>query len=115
MKKTVWRLTWVCALLLHDLAKSHCGGCNELSTLPTFHFTLGLVPYVELDLSLAMCMMALQVRVIDEVHEKYDIQKHDFPLIRVLTVYSKHDFVFMLAVDLQGDDRSPGLFGAQRS
>jgi hypothetical protein len=46
---------------------------------------------------------------------KCDTQVHYFSLIRVLAVYSEHDFVLILAVDLHGDDRSPRPFGTQHS
>jgi hypothetical protein len=46
---------------------------------------------------------------------KCDTQVHYFSLIWVLAVYSEHDFVLILAVDLHSHDRSPGLFGTQHS
>jgi hypothetical protein len=49
------------------------------------------------------------------MHEKCGSQKYDFPLIRVLAIYSKHDFMLMLVVDLDCDDGSPGLFRSQNS
>jgi hypothetical protein len=108
-------LTWVCALLLHDLAEGHRGRRNEVPTLPALGLTLGLVPHCEPDLGLVVCVMTTKVRNTDDVHGKHDTQMHYFSLIRVLAVYSEHDFVLILAVDLHGDDRPPGLFGTQHS
>jgi hypothetical protein len=49
------------------------------------------------------------------VQEKGDSQKHNFSLIRVLAIYSKHNFMLALAVYLQCDDGSPGLLRSQHS
>jgi hypothetical protein len=68
-------------------------------TLSAFDFALGLVPNVEFDLGLVVCVM----------------EKRDFSLIRVLAIYPKHNFMLVLAVNLQCDDRSPGLFRSQHS
>jgi hypothetical protein len=57
--KNVRKLTWVCALFLHDLAKGHRGRRNETPMFSTFGFTLGLVPNVELDLGAVVCIMAV--------------------------------------------------------
>jgi hypothetical protein len=73
------------------------------------------VPNDEFDLGLVVYVMPTKVRDAGKIHGKCDTQVHNLSLIRVLAVYSKHDFVLMLAVDLHGDDRSPGLFGAQHS
>jgi hypothetical protein len=115
--RSVWGLTWVCALLPHDLAKRHRGRCNEATTLPAFGFTPGLMPNIELDLSLVVYVMTVEVSIAENSHGKreYNTQKRYFSLVRVLTVYSEHDFVLMLAVNLHGDDRSPRLFRTQHS
>ena len=103
-------LTWVCALFLHDLTKGHLCRCNEASTFSTFGFALGLVPDIELDLGLVVCMMTVGGVGINKIHGRCDSQKGDFPLIWILTVYSKHDFMLVQAVDLHCNDGSPGLF-----
>jgi hypothetical protein len=113
--KDMWRLTWLCALFLHDLTEGHRGRCNVVPTLSTFGFTLGPVPNVELDVGPVVCMMTAGVGNIDNVDGGYDSQKHNFPLIRVLAIYAKHNFVPVLAVDLHRDDGSPGLFRSQYS
>ena len=38
--------TWFCTLLLEGFAEGHRSGRHEVTTLPTFSFTLGLVPDV---------------------------------------------------------------------
>ena len=73
------------------------------------------MPNDELDLGLVVYVMPTKVRNMGEIHGKCDAQVHNFSLIRVLAVYSERDFVLMLAIDLQGDDWSPGLFGTQHS
>jgi hypothetical protein len=83
-------------------------------TLSAFDFALGLVPNVEFDLGLVVCVMAAGVGNSYNVHEG-DSQKRDFSLIRVLAIYPKHNFMLVLAVNLQCDDRSPGLFRSQHS
>lgn len=115
--RSTWRLTWVCALLPHDLAKRHHGRCNEATTLPAFGFTLGLMPNVELDLGLVVYVVTVEVSIAENSNGKRecDTQKCYFSLVRVLTVYSEHDFVLMLAVNLHGDDRPPRLFRTQHS
>ena len=79
---------------------------------PAFGLTLRFVPNVELNTGLVVCVMAVEVRIIDKVPGKCNTQKHNFPLIRILTICAKHNFVFVLAIDLQGDDGSPGPFRA---
>jgi len=115
--RSMWRLTWVCALLPHDLTKRHHGRCNEATTLPAFGFTLGLMPNIELDLGLVVYVMTVEVSIAEDSHGKRecDTQKCYFSLVRVLTVYSEHDFVLVLAIDFHGDDRPPRLFRTQHS
>ena len=86
-----------------------------MSTLPAFGLTLRLVPNVKLDAGLVVCAMTVGVRIIDKVPGKCNTQKHNVPLIRVLTICAKHNFVFVLTIDLEGDDGSPGPFRAQHA
>jgi hypothetical protein len=75
------------------------------------------MPNVEFDLGLVVYVVTVEVRIADNSHGKreWDTQKRYFSLVRVLTVYSEHDFVLMLAVNLHGDYRSPRLFRTQHS
>ena len=55
--KNVWRLTWVRALSLHDLAKGHRCRCNKAPLLSALGLTLGPVIYLKLDLGQVVCVM----------------------------------------------------------
>ena len=71
------------------------------------------MPNGELDLGLVVCLMSTKVRNTEKMYGRRDTQMRYFSLIGVLTVYSEHDFVLMLAVNLHGNDRPPGPFGTQ--
>jgi len=75
------------------------------------------MPNVELDLGLVVYVVTVGVSITENSNGKRvcDTQKCYFSLVRVLTVYSEHDFVLMLAVNLHGDDRSPRLFRTKHS
>jgi hypothetical protein len=107
--RSMWRgLTWICALLLHDLTERHHSRCNEVPPMfPALDFTLGFIPNGELDLGLVVYVMPIKVRNTNNMYRRGDIQVRYFSLIRVLTVYPEYDFVLMLTVDLHGNDRSP--------
>ena len=115
----MWNLTSVFALFLHGLTKGHRSRSNVVRTFSAFGFALGLVPNVEFDLGPVVCVMAAGASApgqeYENVHGKCDSQKHDLSLIRVLAIYSKHNFMLALAVDFQCDDGSPGLFRSQHS